>query len=45
VTTVRFLSSASAGARDPEIGIDAVDLALGFGTLHCLTQQQPAASA
>jgi len=24
------------------IGIHAVDLALGFGTLHCLTQQQPA---
>ena len=27
------------------IGIHAVDLVLGFGTLHCLTQQQPAASA
>jgi agmatine deiminase len=26
----------------PVIGIHAVDLALGFGTLHCLTQQQPA---
>ncbi len=25
----------------PVIGIHAVDLALGFGTLHCLTQQQP----
>jgi agmatine deiminase len=25
------------------VGIHAVDLALGFGTLHCLTQQQPAA--
>ena len=25
------------------IGIHAVDLVLGFGTLHCLTQQQPAA--
>jgi agmatine deiminase len=24
------------------IGIHAVDLVLGFGTLHCLTQQQPA---
>lgn len=24
------------------VGIHAVDLALGFGTLHCLTQQQPA---
>ncbi len=24
------------------LGIHAVDLALGFGTLHCLTQQQPA---
>ena len=23
------------------IGIHAVDLVLGFGTLHCLTQQQP----
>jgi agmatine deiminase len=23
-------------------GIHAVDLVLGFGTLHCLTQQQPA---
>ncbi|MCC7519181.1 MAG: agmatine deiminase family protein [Verrucomicrobiae bacterium] len=28
----------------PVIGIHAVDLVLGFGTLHCLTQQQPAAS-
>ena len=26
----------------PVIGIHAVDLAWGFGTLHCLTQQQPA---
>ncbi|HPY29753.1 MAG TPA: agmatine deiminase family protein [Verrucomicrobiota bacterium] len=26
----------------PVIGIHAVDLVLGFGTLHCLTQQQPA---
>ncbi len=26
----------------PVTGIHAVDLALGFGTLHCLTQQQPA---
>jgi len=26
-------------------GIHAVDLVLGFGTLHCLTQQQPAESA
>ena len=24
------------------IGIHAVDLVLGLGTLHCLTQQQPA---
>jgi agmatine deiminase len=24
------------------VGIHAVDLVLGFGTLHCLTQQQPA---
>jgi agmatine deiminase len=23
------------------IGIQAVDLILGLGTLHCLTQQQP----
>jgi agmatine deiminase len=30
--------------RDREVvGIHAVDLVLGFGTLHCLTQQQPAA--
>jgi agmatine deiminase len=29
----------------PVVGIHAVDLVLGFGTLHCLTQQQPAASA
>jgi agmatine deiminase len=28
----------------PVIGIHAVDLVLGFGTLHCLTQQQPAAT-
>jgi agmatine deiminase len=26
----------------PVIGIHAIDLVLGFGTLHCLTQQQPA---
>ncbi|MEI7729281.1 MAG: agmatine deiminase family protein [Verrucomicrobiota bacterium] len=26
----------------PVIGIHAVDLVLGFGTLHCLTQQEPA---
>jgi len=29
----------------PVIGIHAVDLAWGFGTLHCLTQQQPAVTA
>jgi agmatine deiminase len=27
----------------PVVGIHAVDLVLGFGTLHCLTQQEPAA--
>jgi agmatine deiminase len=27
----------------PVVGIHAVDLVLGFGTLHCLTQQQPRA--
>jgi agmatine deiminase len=27
------------------VGIHAVDLVWGFGTLHCLTQQQPAASS
>jgi agmatine deiminase len=26
----------------PVVGIHAADLVLGFGTLHCLTQQQPA---
>ena len=26
----------------PVIGVHAVDLVLGFGSLHCLTQQQPA---
>jgi agmatine deiminase len=26
----------------PVVGIHAVDVVLGFGTLHCLTQQQPA---
>jgi len=26
----------------PVVGVHAVDLVLGFGTLHCLTQQQPA---
>ena len=25
----------------PVIGIHAVDLVLGFGTLHCLTREQP----
>lgn len=29
-------------ADRPVVGIHAVDLVLGFGTLHCLTQQQPA---
>ncbi len=29
----------------PVIGIHAVDLAWGFGTLHCLTQQQPVSPA
>ncbi len=29
----------------PVVGIHAVDLVLGFGTLHCLTQQQPADTA
>jgi len=29
----------------PVVGIHAVDLVLGFGTLHCLSQQQPAAQA
>jgi agmatine deiminase len=24
------------------VGIDAVDLVWGLGTLHCMTQQQPA---
>ncbi|HVB28890.1 MAG TPA: agmatine deiminase family protein, partial [Terriglobia bacterium] len=28
----------------PVVGIHAVDLAWGLGTLHCLTQQQPARS-
>jgi len=28
----------------PVVGIHAVDLVLGLGTLHCLSQQQPAAS-
>jgi agmatine deiminase len=28
-------------APHPVVGIHAVDLVLGFGTLHCLTQQQP----
>ena len=31
-------------APRPVVGIHAVDLVLGFGTLHCLTQQQPAES-
>ena len=29
----------------PVVGIHAVDLVWGLGTLHCLTQQQPAAAA
>ncbi|MBM3748520.1 MAG: agmatine deiminase family protein, partial [Acidobacteria bacterium] len=28
----------------PVVGIHAVDLVLGFGTLHCLTQQEPLAA-
>ena len=28
----------------PVVGIHAVDLVWGFGTIHCLTQQQPAPS-
>ena len=28
----------------PVVGIHAVDLVLGFGTLHCLSQQEPAAA-
>ena len=28
----------------PVVGIHAVDLVWGFGTIHCLTQQQPASS-
>jgi agmatine deiminase len=28
----------------PVVGIHAVDLVLGFGTLHCLSQQQPVAA-
>ncbi len=31
-------------ADRPVVGIHAVDLVWGLGTLHCLTQQQPAAS-
>ena len=29
----------------PVVGIHAVDLVLGYGTLHCLSQQQPAGAA
>jgi agmatine deiminase len=29
----------------PVVGIHAVDLVWGLGTLHCLTQQQPATSS
>ena len=29
----------------PVVGIHAVDLVLGFGTLHCLTQQQPVSNS
>ena len=32
-------------APRPVVGIHAVDLVLGFGTLHCLTQQEPVESA
>jgi agmatine deiminase len=28
--------------KRPVIGIHAVDLVWGFGTLHCMTQQEPA---
>ena len=31
---------------DPAVvGIHAVDLVWGFGTLHCMTQQEPASGA
>ena len=29
----------------PVVGVHAVELVWGLGTLHCLTQQQPAATA
>jgi len=30
------------GWKPEVVGIHTVDLVLGFGTLHCLTQQEPA---
>jgi agmatine deiminase len=36
---------AEAFPRYTVIGIHAVDLVWGLGTLHCLTQQQPSATA
>ena len=46
-STTRTIASRSAAWANclpdrPVVGIHAVDLVLGFGTLHCLTQQQPA---
>ena len=41
-TASRSASCPSSSATGPVVGIHAVDLVWGLGTIHCLTRQQPA---
>ncbi len=42
VTSLPWERSGTSFRDRPVVGIHAVDLVWGLGTLHCLTQQQPA---